>query len=274
MPLHEITSSGNALFRTWQDCLVSKGIKKHGQFLVFGERAVRDTLERAPRLVRNLILPKGNEASFTALIERARDLTNENPTRFSEVILSTELFSELDVFGTQSAILVLTTPEIAEADLAIPPKGIEIVCGLQDASNLGALLRTAAAFSASQVVLLKECASPFHPKAVRAASGHTLSVRLSRGPSMKDIASFTSTNETLHRNLQSAWVALDMHGEQLPKFTWPKDVRLLLGEEGQGVPESKAFRYVSVPMAPEVESLNAGVALGITMYSYRVSHPF
>lgn len=258
-----ITSAENTLFRTWKECLTGKGIKKHGQFLISGERAIADTLERFPAYVRNILVR--SEDSPAALIQKARRATEDNSPRLSVISLSTVLFDELDAAGTHSPLLVAQAPELPTADLSLAPQGLEVVCALQDPSNLGALLRSAAAFGAKKVILLKECASPFHPKAVRAASAATLVVPMAQGPSIKDLSAKITD--------ASHWVALDMHGKKMSTYTWPKDIRLLLGEEGQGVPEIKGANEVAIPMAPGVESLNATVASSIALYAYRSQHP-
>lgn len=257
-----ITSADNSLFRAWKDCLTGKGIKKHGQFLIAGEHAVADTLERFPAFARNLLV-RGEETP-TVLIQKARKLTEGNTSRFSVISLAPALFEELDAAGTHSPILVAETPELGSADLSTPPQGLEVVCALGDPSNLGALLRSAAAFGAKKVILLQESASPFHPKAVRAASAATLAVPLARGPSIKELR---NTPTDFNR-----WVALDMLGKKMTTYPWPKDVRLLLGEEGQGVPEIPGIHLVAIPMAPDVESLNATVASSIALYAYRAQH--
>lgn len=258
-----ITSAENTLFRTWKECLTGKGIKKHGQFLISGERAIADTLERFPTNARN-ILVRG-EAAPAPLIQKARKATEGNSPRLSVVSLSLTLFDELDTAGTHAPLMVAQAPELPSADLSVAPKGLEVVCALQDPSNLGALLRSAAAFGANKVILLKECASPFHPKAVRAASAATLVVPIAQGPSIKDLPQVVTD--------PSHWIALDMHGKKISAYTWPKDIRLLLGEEGQGVPEIKGANEVAIPMAPGVESLNATVASSIALFAYRAQHP-
>lgn len=270
-----ITSASNPLLGEWRDCLTSKGIKKHGTFLVSGRRAVGETLERFPKLAWNLLVcserhvgPASGEADDDRkLIERARSLTAGNDPRFSVVALASKLFDELDVSGTRAPILVTRTPEIPAADLSVPARGLEILCALGDPSNVGALLRSAAAFGAGRVILLQESASPFHPKAVRAASASTLLTPLFRGPSIREIAGFAE-----RATIDSPFLALDMHGESLESFVWPRSARLLLGEEGQGVPRSTGFHYLSIPMAKGVESLNATIAASIALYSYKTHH--
>lgn len=278
-----ISSPSNALVAEWRDCLTSKGIRKHGLFIVAGERAVRETLERFPSLVRSLFVSSEGAEKFSSLIEQARSLTAASSgaglgtgaasgkqasspgaeARFSVIALARSIFEELDVSGTHHPLLLTRTPEIADADLSKAPEGLEVLCALGDPSNVGALLRSAAAFGASKVILLRECASPFHPKAVRAASASTLLTALERGPSIKDLPGATINGPVL---------ALDMNGRDLGKFEWPKNARLLIGEEGPGVPSSKSFEFLSIPMAKDVESLNATVAASVALYSYYNRH--
>lgn len=246
-----ITSRENSVFRSLTDCLASKGIKKHGQFMIFGERAVQDTLDRASsaKLIRNIILCN----------TRHEHVPNGVAQSVSVLKVEPALFKELDVFGTDTPILVLNTPNLGGADLNQEPKGFEILAGLSDPSNLGSLIRSAAAFGVTKIVLLKESASPFHPKAVRAASAATLAISLERGPSIQDVPKLAPKGV----------LALDMKGEPLDRFQWPADCRLLIGEEGQGIPWASEFQRVAIPISPDVESLNATIAASIAMYAWK-----
>ena len=275
-PDKTIASKSNALVAEWMETLTAKGIRKHGVFIVAGRRAVRETLERAPHLARSLFVcadrhvPQlqqdagaGDAESLRALVLRTRELTASNDLRFSVISLAKPIFDDLDVSGTHSPLLLTLTPEIGDADLSKAPEGLEILCALGDPSNVGALLRSAAAFGASKIVLLKECASPFHPKAVRAASASTLLTTLARGPSIRELPQLAEDSQ-----LAGPILALDMFGKNLGTYSWPKNARLLIGEEGQGVPACAAFELLSIPMARDVESLNATVAASVALYSY------
>lgn len=257
-----ITSDQNPVFRALRECLNTKGIKKHGLFLVSGARVVAEMLERYPDQVRDLIFPHELDEFATQLLSRAQEIRQHLKASgagatFAILGLERKLFEELDVFRTHSPILVLRTPEIPQIDLSQAPEGMEILCAMGDPANLGALIRSAAAFGASKIILLQESASPFHPKAVRAASGTVFMTPFAKGPSIQDLSILTGPA-----------VALDMDGDSLGTFKWPKDVRLLIGEEGMGVPGSLTLKRLSIPMAKGVESLNATVAAGVALYAY------
>ncbi len=183
------------------------------------------------------------------------------PSHVKAYALTTPLFEKIDLFGTGAPVLVCQVPPFPSADLGTRPRGLEILCPLGDPANVGALIRTAAAMGAERVILLKESAHPYHPKAIRAASGMTFTVSLVQGPSIRDLP------ET------ATWVTLDTEGESLPAFQWPKDIRLLVGEEGPGLPPLPSGTRLAVPMTDSVESLNAVVAAGMALYAYRVQHP-
>ncbi len=240
--MKQITSLQNPEFKSWLKLLASKGIKQQGQFFVFGAKAARDTLQNFPHLCTDLLLSENQTLPPGANALRTTSL-------------SEALYKELDVFGTKHPILVCQTPEIATWNPAAP-QGLEIACALSDPSNLGALLRSAVAFGVTQVILLKECASPFHPKAVRAASGATLMSKLVHGPSIEELIG------------GAGYFGLDMNGTHLPQFHWPKSARLILGEEGRGLPKQIQMQRLTIPMQGQIESLNATIAASLAMYSF------
>jgi TrmH family RNA methyltransferase len=245
----EISSRENPTFKNLVQLLQSRGIKKQQQFLLFGEKVVSETLADSPQMI-------------AALLRTAQmSSPSARPRGIEEFVLANELFSELDIFGTHQPILLCHTPEIQEWT---PQAGLNLFLALGDPANLGAVLRSAAAFGCAQITLLKECASPFHPRAVRAASGTLLKTPLRFGPSVHEL----NLQKTLH-----AVVALDMHGQPIAEFKWPKDVNLILGEEGPGLPAHLKAQLISIPIAANVESLNATVAASLAMYSYRQQNP-
>ena len=253
-----ITSADNQVYRSLVDCLQSRGIKKNQQFILSGERETLEIMESSPEMIRDIVVMASDKAEATIAVQAFK---GKMPDQAIILGFPKELFEALDIHGTRKPLLVVRTPEIPHANFEQATPGLEIFCALGDPANVGALLRSAAAFGATRVVLLKESASPFHPKATLAASGATMITPLAAGPSIFDLAK-------VKRHKDSPWIALDMLGTNIAAHKWPKNVRLVIGQEGQGVPQSTEFEYLKIEMQNDVESLNATVASSIALYSW------
>ena len=136
--------------------------------------------------------------------------------------------------------------------------------GIQDPGNLGAILRSAAAFGFGEVLLGPGCADPFDPKTLRGSMGAAFLVSLRR---CEDLAQALDGGH---------WIALDggEGAEPLAQADLSEPLRLLVGNEGhgwRGVELPAAARRVAIPIAG-VESLNASVAVGIACFEAARRH--
>lgn len=145
-------------------------------------------------------------------------------------------------------------PALAEARHAV------FLDGIQDAGNVGALLRSAAAFGVDTAVLGRGCADPWSPKVLRAAMGGHFALRIAEVPDLASaLAAFRGKLVCAVPAGGEAPAALDLAG----RLGW------ILGAEGQGVSAAAAAQAtvrVSVPLAPGAESLNVAAAAAILLY--------
>ncbi|MCB0347868.1 MAG: RNA methyltransferase [Bdellovibrionales bacterium] len=240
-----ITSTTNSKYKTWLSLLQSKGIRQEGKYLLSGKTVVLDALKNHRSHI-NCILSVKDSSSISVDPE------------IQSFQLSQDLFNNLDVFGTDHPILVVNTPTILNYE-DLKESGITVYIPVGDPSNLGAMIRSCNAFGVTNIVLLKEAANPFLPKSVRAASGNLFSICFYQGPSIHDL-------KTDAKNIY----ALDMNGEDLRNLSTQKNIRLLVGEEGPGIPDY-SFKKISIPIHTDCESLNASVALGIALYELKTN---
>jgi TrmH family RNA methyltransferase len=137
-----------------------------------------------------------------------------------------------------------------------------LLAGLQDPGNLGTILRSAEAFGADGVVALPGTVSAWNPKAVRASAGSVLRVPLL---SVSADECFTHLFEAGVRTFATTVRAAQP--AHLVDLVAP--VALLIGNEGNGVPEALAARAagaITIPCPGPVESLNAAVATSVLLY--------
>ena len=128
--------------------------------------------------------------------------------------------------------------------------------GIQDPGNLGAILRSAAAFGFEEALLGPGCADPFHPKALRGSMGAAFRLPIRRVAAM-------SPDE-------GHWFALDGGPDSLTlaQADLSNPLRLWVGSEGhgwQGIHLPESVQRLAIPIQG-MESLNAAVAAGIACF--------
>lgn len=155
------------------------------------------------------------------------------------------------------------TAVVRFAHLPIPksPHFILIPDQIRDPGNLGTLLRSAAAAGVQAVLMPPETTDAFAPKVVRAGMGAHFRVPI-RAMSWDEIRNVVKLEGV------KVFVA-DMDGPPCWEADLRQPVALIIGSEAEGASESArrlADGKISVPMAGEVESLNAGVAGSVLMF--------
>lgn len=245
----EISSKSNDHFKRWSDISSARGIKKHNEFILMGEKLIEEFLNNPNFKVKGEIVHE----ELKSLTMTASALRGQRIPVFK---LPKALFNEIDVVGTHYNLLVLEPKEIEKLKDTSETQGLEVISPLGDPSNLGALARSALAFGASKMILTEESCNPYHPKAIKASAGALLKLPLYR---VGKFADFIAGNDAIY--------ALDMKGESVAHFKWPKNIRLAIGEEGPGFSNMKGLKRLSIA-TQGVESLNATVAASIAFFSY------
>ena len=139
---------------------------------------------------------------------------------------------------------------------------VVVIAGLQDPGNLGTILRSAEAFGGAGVVLGEGTVSLFNAKVVRASAGSIFRVPVIR----RKLDAVSSQLRAQEIRL----VATSSHkGTPLGEARLTGALAMFIGNEGSGLPRDLMTRMdevVVIPHAPQVESLNAGVATSILLY--------
>ncbi|HEX2544835.1 MAG TPA: RNA methyltransferase [Ramlibacter sp.] len=143
----------------------------------------------------------------------------------------------------------------------IDPQAPSVVLdGLQDAGNVGTILRSAGAFGFAQVIAVKGTAALWSPKVLRAGMGAHFGLRLVEGVAAEQLA-----------GLQVPLLATSSHqGDYLHQATLPWPCAWVMGHEGQGVSAALAARaaqFVRIVQPGGEESLNVGAAAAICLHA-------
>lgn len=249
MKLDPITSRDNpALVRLRKIAADSAGYRKTGSVWIEGDHLLRAALQRGwtPALV---VLTDGamQDARLAALAEAAP----------RALVVPVALFKGLSGLESPAQIgAELTLPAVP----AIDTHAASVVLDrLQDAGNVGAILRSAAAFGVRQVLALKGTAALWSPKVLRAGQGAHFGLRLIEGLAADDLAV-----------LAVPMVATSSHTEHvLHRVALPAPCAWVMGHEGQGVSPALMARCaltVGIPQPGGEESLNVAAAAAICLY--------
>lgn len=172
-----------------------------------------------------------------------------------------------DADSPRGILAVSTLPRSGVQNLPLRPgRPYLYLDGLQDPGNLGALARVAEAAGAAGLALSPGCAHPNHPRALRASAGSLfrLPVAVNAAPEPLD-AALAST--------RPRWAALvPRDGEDLYQADLEGTLILAVGAEGPGLSpdlQARAGLRLTIPMEPQVESLNATVAAALVLFEIR-----
>lgn len=133
-----------------------------------------------------------------------------------------------------------------------------------DPGNLGTVLRTALGLGFPDAVLVRPCADPFEPQAVRAGMGAVLSMNVSEYAGFDEYREAYPGHRILPFMLDGARPLSEAAGERGGPFC------LVFGNEGSGLPPAFArFGAVKIEQSGKVDSLNLAAAAAIGLYAFR-----
>lgn len=227
---------------------------------LFGTNAVGDLLEHSPAAIRAILHGKRLDGDAKRLLAAAHAAGIDVREAKADELRERS--------GGRGGAAIAADIRIAPAiDVtALDPASQPLIVALDqvtDPHNLGAVLRSAAAFSAAAIILPKDRSAPLNDAAIRASAGAAAHVPIAR---------VTNLARTLDRlDKQGYWscaIAPDADGD-----IWSTDLAdlplvLVLGAEGSGLrPLVRRVCKLAVrlPTGGPVRSLNVSVAAGIAL---------
>lgn len=249
MKLDPVTSRDNpALVRLRKLATEPGGYRKTGNLWIEGDHLLRAALQRGWRPALVVLTDAAvQDAGLRALAESAP----------RALVVPATLFKGLS--GLESPAQVGAEFTLPAAPAIDPLAASVVLDRLQDAGNVGAILRSAAAFGVRQVLALKGTAALWSPKVVRAGQGAHFGLRLVEGLAAAELAA-----------LKVPLIATSSHTEHvLHRVALPSPCAWVMGHEGQGVSAELMARCtltVGIPQPGGEESLNVAAAAAICLY--------
>jgi tRNA G18 (ribose-2'-O)-methylase SpoU len=162
----------------------------------------------------------------------------------------------------RGAIAVAQRPSPVEvAHLAAGTGPVVVLEGVNDAENLGAVIRTSRALGATGLLLDPTCADPWYRRSVRVSMGEALHLPIARAP-------LDAALDELRAAGFDTWALTPAGGAALiHRLAPPARLVLVAGAEGPGLTADTLARHrnVRIPMHHEVDSLNVAHAIAAAL---------
>lgn len=195
---------------------------------------------------------------------------NNNQEVFSNLnqeveFVSEEVFSKISETKTPQGILSVVKKPFHTIDDILNEKNkmIMVLESVQDPGNVGTIIRTGEAAGVTGFILTKDSADIYQSKTIRSTMGSIFRKKCVYVDDLVDTLRLLSD-----KGVQTYAAHLD--GERWHSETVYNDqLAFLIGNEGNGLSETisnMADTKIKIPMAGEVESLNAAIAATILMY--------
>ncbi len=257
-----VSSLRNELVGSFYSLHTPKGRKQHRAFLIEGAHLLQEALLAGviPSVAlfrEDALLKPENGALYQSLID-----LGVNVASVTEEILAK--ISDTQTPQGIAAMIPLSAidPERARAARPAINRPLSIILDeIRDPGNMGAILRSALASNIDAIYLTPGCADIFSPKVVRSASGAIFKLPVFIRRSWAELA-LTFAN---HRRFYTEAGAETLYYH----VDLTRDCVFVIGNEAHG-PSAAARNFaedaVAIPMANNVESLNAAIAASIIMF--------
>jgi TrmH family RNA methyltransferase len=269
-PAEIIASRQNALLKLTASLSERKYREREGLFRFDGKKLFLEGLDAGIPLFAVLL----RESSADVILDAVGD--RQLPKDCRAVILPDDLFDKISEERAPEGVIcvsrhldkfhkIITIDKCRALNKEDFGGQTLLLESVRDPGNLGTIIRSAAAFGVSQIVLSSDCADLYHPRVIRAAMGTLFHTRVLIAEDIVGVV------WSLSRHGRVYAAALDETAEQLGGISFGEGDAVIVGNEGHGLSDAvlaACTNKVYIPMAPGVESLNAGIAASLLLWEF------
>ncbi len=237
--------------------------------IIYGRHAVTSLISNAPERIQNLyVAPSAMEA--------IQEIAQARGVRIEPLTPST-LNRELEGAVHQGVVVRATLSSLMQdyneftKDLAVVPSTCLVMLNeITDPYNVGAIIRSAAAFGAAGILIPTHNQAPITGVVAKASAGTVFSI---------PIIGINNENQTIMDLKKKGFWIYGLAGEganELPKEKFDAPAVFVVGSEGDGLRHKTREHcdiLIRVPMTPKVESLNASVSAAVVLSAWANQHP-
>ena len=215
------------------------------------------------------------ESAYDAVFDKAEKLYSLTPGMLDckIIVVSDSVFEKISEENAPEGVITVAKYDTRRhravpADEICVGKGENVLMleSVRDPQNVGAILRTAAAFSVDRVIMSRDCADVYNSKTLRASMGAVFTLEIDL------VDSISAAIGAVRRSGRRVFAAaLDGDALRLGETEFCAGDCVVIGNEGHGLSSETVGACDSsiyIPMAKGVESLNAAVAAAVVMWEF------
>lgn len=252
--------------RLTENQLVNRAEPEKGMFIAESPLVIGRALDAGYTPVSFLMEPKDVETRGKALLERCGSI----PVYVAELDVLTQLTGFHLTRGMLCAMYRKPLPAVEQ--LCANAKRIAVLEDVMNPTNIGAIIRSAAALHMDALVLTSACSDPLYRRAIRVSMGNVFQIPWTYFPKGADWTT------QLHQ-LGFKTVAMALKEDSLdiydPRLQQEDKLAVVLGTEGDGLAAETIAHCdytVRIPMSHGVDSLNVAAASAVAFYQLGLLH--
>ncbi|NQU83873.1 MAG: RNA methyltransferase [Parcubacteria group bacterium] len=271
--MQEITSKDNEKIKILKKLNQKKYREKFSQFSVENLTIIKDAkkagVDFESLFVTEEFLKKNKkDVDFISTVIPAPSLSSPSPEGNSKGgdpqtkthIITNSINKSFSNLENPSGICAIYKKQEKKIDFNLP---VIYINKITDPGNLGAIFRSAVAFSFKNIVLDEECADLYNPKTINSAKDAIFKLNIVFDEKLKTLKEIKKKMKVFSTSVESG-----KSGESLKKH---KEFCLVLGNETRGVDKNIqkiSDDFIKIEMSKEMESLNVAVSAGIIFHEF------
>lgn len=244
-----------------------------GKIYMYGRHALAEALRNAPQVIRKVFLaPDLRDAELRALLEKNQIPTAPLAKDSGKGLVRKDAVHQGVIAVMDSASLLVTFDEFLDSlGAPLPAKtAVAVLAEVQDPHNVGAIIRSAAAFDLAGVLIPEHRQAGITGAVVKASAGMAFRIPL---------VTIGNVNAALKAlKAKGFWIyGLSADGATaLGADAFDAPCAFVVGNEGSGIREKTLDACdvtLSIPIHARTESLNAAVSASIVFYEWSRKYP-
>lgn len=252
--------------RLTENQLVNRAEPEKGMFIAESPLVIGRALDAGYTPVSFLMEPKDVETRGKALLERCGNI----PVYVAELDVLIQLTGFHLTRGMLCAMYRKPLPTVET--LCANARRIAVLEDVMNPTNIGAIIRSAAALHMDALVLTSACSDPLYRRAIRVSMGNVFQIPWTYFPKGADW-----TNQLHQLGFKTVAMALKEDSLDIydPRLQQEDKLAVVLGTEGDGLAAETIAHCdytVRIPMSHGVDSLNVAAASAVAFYQLGLLH--